>query len=410
MRKRAEIDRLNRELPRYCNADRDERGNIRIYFRRALGAPKLRLRAEWPSRAFWQEYEDAKAWGLDSQAWQRRLKGLPPLAAQPISTTILHTLGWLVLDYYKSDAFKVLKNKRPRELVLDNMLKERLDPEDPASPLVRDMPLRDIDDRDVRALMQRKVRWTTEPNPENPDDEDDQIEVRRGTEAANARVKALRSVIDHGFTVYRDIVTDRWAHKVDFFPASAEGFHCWTTEEVERFRSAFPVGTKERLAVELLYWTGQRRGDIVRLSRFHLDGAVWSIRQEKNFGTKRETTAWVPIFPELQSILDASQSAGVLGNPVYLVSERGSPFTKESFGNWFRDACDRAGLPQCSAHGLRKAFVVQMIFKRVKPQQIMAITGHRTQKEFDRYARDFLRKEAALQVYEELCKEHGFAA
>lgn len=50
-----------------------------------------------------------------------------------------------------------------------------------------------------------------------------------------------------------------------------------------------------------------------------------------------------------------------------------------------------------------------MIFRRMKPQQIMAVTGHRTQKEFDRYARDFLRREAAWQIYQELCREHRFA-
>jgi integrase len=114
------------------------------------------------------------------------------------------------------------------------------------------------------------------------------------------------------------------------------------------------------------------------------------------------------MFPELRETLRRSGEHGIVGESVYLVSERGGPFTKESFGNWVRDVCNRAGLPQSSAHGLRKAFVVQMIFRRVRPQEIMAITGHGTQKESDRFARDFLRREAALRVYEDLCREHGF--
>jgi integrase len=39
----------------------------------------------------------------------------------------------------------------------------------------------------------------------------------------------------------------------------------------------------------------------------------------------------------------------------YLVTEFGKPFTKGGIGNKMREWCDEAGLPQCSAHGLRKA-------------------------------------------------------
>jgi hypothetical protein len=31
------------------------------------------------------------------------------------------------------------------------------------------------------------------------------------------------------------------------------------------------------------------------------------------------------------------------------------PFTAAGFSHWFRTRCNEAGLPQCSAHGLRKA-------------------------------------------------------
>lgn len=36
------------------------------------------------------------------------------------------------------------------------------------------------------------------------------------------------------------------------------------------------------------------------------------------------------------------------------------PFTNAGFGNWFRDQCDAAGLPKCSAQGLRKAIMRRM--------------------------------------------------
>jgi hypothetical protein len=43
------------------------------------------------------------------------------------------------------------------------------------------------------------------------------------------------------------------------------------------------------------------------------------------------------------------------GDLTFLVTKHGKPFTANGFGNWFRDRCDEARLPQCSAHGLRKA-------------------------------------------------------
>jgi site-specific recombinase XerD len=288
-----------------------------------------------------------------------------------------------------------------------SLLEERIDPQDANSPMIREMPLSEFDDRAVRVLRDRKTRRETRSDP---NDSKVRFDVSRNREAANARVKALRAVLDFGFENHRAVVTDRWAHKVKLFPSSKEGFHCWTGDEIAAFRETYPVGTKERLAFELLYWTGQRRGDIVRLGRLLLRDALWEFTQDKNARTPSATTAYVPMFPELAQVLDASRAAGVLGANIYLQNAYGRPFTKESFGNWFRDVCNRAGLQQCSAHGLRKAFVVNMIHKGMSPQRIMSITGHRTQKEFDRYAREFLRREAALQAYEELCREHSFVA
>jgi hypothetical protein len=43
------------------------------------------------------------------------------------------------------------------------------------------------------------------------------------------------------------------------------------------------------------------------------------------------------------------------GNLCFLVTNRGEPYTAPGFGNWFRKLCDKAGCPDVSAHGLRKA-------------------------------------------------------
>ena len=77
-------------------------------------------------------------------------------------------------------------------------------------------------------------------------------------------------------------------------------------------------------------------------------------------------------------------------NMTFLLTERGAPFTAAGFGNWFRDRCDEAGLPQCSAHGLRKLAATQLANAGCSEREIMAITGHRSVSEVSRYttARD----------------------
>ncbi len=67
------------------------------------------------------------------------------------------------------------------------------------------------------------------------------------------------------------------------------------------------------------------------------------------------------------------------------MTEQGSPFTPAGFGNWFRERCNEAGLPHCSAHGLRKACARRMAEAGCTPHEIKAITGHKTDGEVRRY-------------------------
>jgi hypothetical protein len=64
---------------------------------------------------------------------------------------------------------------------------------------------------------------------------------------------------------------------------------------------------------------------------------------------KTKTEVSIPILPRLQQALDA----GPTGELAFICGTRGKPFTKESFGNEFKDACLAAGVNK-SAHGVRK--------------------------------------------------------
>jgi integrase len=145
----------------------------------------------------------------------------------------------------------------------------------------------------------------------------------------------------------------------------SEGFHVWTDEEIARFESRWPVGTRERLAIAVLLCTGLRRGDAARLGRQHIRNGVILLRAEKT-----KTQVAIPILPELQAVLDASPT----GDLALIARYDGAPFTKESFGNWFKDACKAAGVPG-SAHGLRKAGATRAAENGATEKELNAIFG-----------------------------------
>ena len=123
-----------------------------------------------------------------------------------------------------------------------------------------------------------------------------------------------------------------------------DGYHVWTEEECATFELRWPRGTRERLAFDLLLYTGLRRGDAVRLGRPHLRNGIATIRTKKT-----GETVTIPILPPFQE----SIAAGPVGELTFICGVAGRPMTKEWFGNWFREACKKAGVPG-SAHGLRK--------------------------------------------------------
>lgn len=125
------------------------------------------------------------------------------------------------------------------------------------------------------------------------------------------------------------------------------GFHSWTEEEIARFQQRHPPGTRARLALELLLWTGVRRADAVGAGPRHFAGGRFRMTAGKT-GKAID----LAVAPDLAAAVAAMPAVGI---ETLLVTDYGRPFTVAGFGNWFRDRCDEAGLPHCTAHGLRKA-------------------------------------------------------
>jgi integrase len=89
----------------------------------------------------------------------------------------------------------------------------------------------------------------------------------------------------------------------------------------------------------------------------------------KKTSHKRRAISEKPWLRVLADIVANSQ----VGSETFLQTEYGKPFTAAGFGGWFRDRCDEAGLPQCSAHGLRKSGATLAAENGATVHQLMAI-------------------------------------
>jgi len=125
------------------------------------------------------------------------------------------------------------------------------------------------------------------------------------------------------------------------------GHHTWAEPEIAQYRARHPIGTKARLALEIILWTWQRRGDARLFGRRHMRAGKIHYQQGKT-----GKSLWLPAAPQLLAAIEAMPATGI---ETYLVTDYGKPFSRAGFGNKMREWCDEAGLAQCSAHGLRKA-------------------------------------------------------
>jgi integrase len=166
--------------------------------------------------------------------------------------------------------------------------------------------------------------------------------------AANNRKKYLSTMF--GWAVKQRLMKANPSRDAERVRYATDGFHTWTVDEVRQFENRHPIGTKARLALALLLFTGARRGDAVTFGRQHVkDGLLRYVPRKTRY--KRSTPSEKPWLPCLSDVVAASPC----GDLTFLVTEYGKPFTAAGFGAWFRKRCDEAGLPHCTAHGLRKA-------------------------------------------------------
>lgn len=191
---------------------------------------------------------------------------------------------------------------------------------------------------------------------------------------ANLTRAVLQKMLKIAFT-RRLIRENPLAEKIKAYRGGTH--HTWTDEELAQFEARWPLGTRQRLAYALLFYTGQRSGDVVRMSRSDISGHKIKVIQQKT-----ETELWIPIHPDLAKAIKAGPSKGLN----LIGDEHGRPVKRAALSHLMRDAIRKAGLPaRCVPHGLRKATLRVMAENGASAKQLAAVSGHKTTKELDRY-------------------------
>ena len=340
---------LGRKPPRGLRAEITRHGTA-IWVYRAPGLYHQMKNAPG-SVAFWQEYTDAS-------------RGLR--VAAPAQPGLLHSdpnsFAWLVDRFLSSSTH--LAKEEPTRKARKNVLMRIVARDDGK---VGATAFRDITEKDIRSLRDKIATEDGKVPMQDVGKEVDGVVLGKAP-MANGTVAILRVVFNWAVEV-EQVLDRNPCLGVKAFSYDKGTNYVWTDEDMLRFEKFFPLGTRERLAYALLLYTGQRSNDVKRMGRQHItpkDGIDWLVtpRQRK---TGKE--AGVPVMPVLAEAIAASKT----GDLTFIVGDDGAPL--KDFGRWFRDACDKAGVPECTPHGLRHAGATRLASRGARASTLIKIYG-----------------------------------
>ena len=324
---------MPRKLPPFVECWRDRHGKLRVYFRKAKGR-RVPLPASIGSDGF-------------NAAYQAALSGQLQPACKRESRPAPGTIAALIVSYIWSAAYIGLRVTTK------------------AGYASRIEALRvQHGHRTVAGLTrERIVTGILQAYADRPG-------------AALSMLKILRILIRHAINI-------GWLKHDPSLgikrPKTGE-IRSWTDAEIATFEARWPIGTKQRLAFALLLYTGQRRSDVHQMTWADVTGPSIRVVQQK---TGRKLA--IPLHHELVAVLATTDR-----NHLTIVNtELGQPFTVDGFSQWMRHAITEAGLPlECQPHGLRKAAGRRLAEAGCTVHEIMAVLGHKTLTEAERYTRE----------------------
>jgi integrase len=288
-----------------------------VWYVRIGKGSRVRIRSAFGTPEFDAEYQAALS------STPRREKG-----------PVQGTLAWLITRYQETSAWKGLSQatRRQRDNIFEHVLKSAGD-----QPFAKITTATIMAARDRRASTPAQARHV--------------LDTMRGL----FRWAALANLVK----------VDPTLGVANPPQEQGDGFPPWTEDDVATYEARWPIGTRQRVWLDVLIYTGLRRGDAVRLGKQHVRNGVATLKTAKT-----DTEVTLPILPALAETL----TAGPCGDLAFIAGEKGGPLTKESFGNLFKKACRAAGVPG-SAHGLRKIAATRAANNGATVAQLEAIFG-----------------------------------
>ena len=335
----------------FVDAQRDRHGRVRYWYFRRTGR-RWRLPGEPGSPEFMAAY-----WRFHA-------------ATEPLTSPARHgpipgSFGALARDFFAEREFRV--EKRPNTQKMYRQIIE---------PLVERHG-----DKPVAMLERRHIKQWRDARAETP-----------GT--ANMVVKVVRALL--AYAVDNDYRKDNPAQRIKLFTLGEH--RAWTDAECATFETRWPAGSMQRRAYMLAKFTGQRCGDIARMTRGHVKEGAIRVMQQKTTDGKANEEIWIPLHRDL-----AAELALGGGHMSFLTKPDGSAFDNVSLSAYFADAIEQTGLPDaCVLHGLRKTAARMLAEAGCSAHQIASITGHKSLAQVQDYARAANQKTLATAAIHQL--------
>jgi integrase len=248
------------------------------------------------------------------------------------------TLLSLIQAYQGSAEFSDLRDRTRRDYVKQITLIEKR---------FGDFPLKALSSQGARAVF---LSWRDELARKSP---------RQADYAWTVLARILSWSKNRGLTSYNPCERGGRLYR------GSRAENVWTAEdEAVFYRSAPP---HLHLPVLLALWTGQRQGDLLRLTWSAYDGRKIRLKQSKT-GTRVE----IPVGAPLKAMLNATERR----SPIILLTTDGNPWTPDGFRASFAKARDKAGIQDVTFNDLRGTAVTRLAVAGCTEAEIATITGH----------------------------------
>jgi integrase len=211
-----------------------------------------------------------------------------------------------------------------------------------------------------------------------------------GASARRSWFKSIRPLLQHAVpTMLRDDPT--FGIATPKLPKT-KGHHSWTDAEIAAYRARWPYGTQQRLVFEFALETVSRRGEVVRLGPQHVYTGPKGEPRIRIARIHGSDDVDIPITPELKAAIDAMPRAHL----TFIVTAYGKPRSKFGLGTDFARWAREAWLPDhCRLHGLKKAGMARLADAGDTTHELMAVSGHKTLAEVERYTKGSNKKTLA---------------